>query len=650
MYLAIGHFALVLALCLTVAGAAAGLMALRGQASWARSARQSVFLVFGLLTIGIGILEYAFLTHDYALDYVAAHSSNDLPLFYLATALWGGHEGSLLLWVWILSLYAALAAWWHWQTHPRTMPYLLLISQAVMGGFLSLVVFLSNPYDMAAERLADGAGMNPLLQDPGMVFHPPFLYMGYVGFTIPFAFAMAALLSGRADAEWIRATRRWTLFSWLMLTFGIAMGGYWAYYELGWWGYWAWDPVENASFMPWLTGTAFLHSVMVQETRRMFKVWNVFLIIMTFTLSLLGTFLVRSGVLSSVHSFAADPSRGVYILLFMTAVLVLSFGALIVRASSLSAEARLDSLLSRESAFLYNNLFFLVATATVFAGTLYPLVFEAATGGKVTVGAPYYNTVFTPVMLAMTVLMGIGPLIPWRTASLQRIRRELAIPAGGAAIGALLAWLAGVHSLYALLGLAISGFVALAILADLRSAAAAQRSREAGSWLASAARAIWRNKRRFGGQMVHAGVVMVVIGLIGSNAFKEEKELMLKPGDRFQLGPYQVQLTRVGERSGANYSAVRGQLDVSLDGPPLFSLHPERRMYRNSRMPTTEAAIHDTWWRDVYLSLGNEAEGAWAVKAYLNPLVKWLWAGIVVMGLGTGLALLQGRRQKGTMQ
>jgi cytochrome c-type biogenesis protein CcmF len=288
MYLAIGHFALSLALCLALAGIGAALAALRGSPGWARSARYSVFLVFLTLTVSIGILEYAFLTHDYALDYVAAHSSNDLPLFYLATALWGGHEGSLLLWVWILSLYAALAAWWHWSTHPRTMPYLLLISQAVMAGFLSLVSFLSNPYQMASERLPDGAGMNPLLQDPGMVFHPPFLYMGYVGFTIPFAFAMAALLSGRADAEWIKATRRWTLFSWLMLTFGIAMGGYWAYYELGWGGYWAWDPVENASFMPWLTGTAFLHSVMVQETRRMFKVWNVFLIIMTFALSLLG--------------------------------------------------------------------------------------------------------------------------------------------------------------------------------------------------------------------------------------------------------------------------------------------------------------------------------------------------------------------------
>lgn len=645
MYLAIGHFALSLALCLALAGIGAALAALRGSPGWARSARYSVFLVFLTLTVSIGILEYAFLTHDYALDYVAAHSSNDLPLFYLATALWGGHEGSLLLWVWILSLYAALAAWWHWSTHPRTMPYLLLISQAVMAGFLSLVSFLSNPYQMASERLPDGAGMNPLLQDPGMVFHPPFLYMGYVGFTIPFAFAMAALLSGRADAEWIKATRRWTLFSWLMLTFGIAMGGYWAYYELGWGGYWAWDPVENASFMPWLTGTAFLHSVMVQETRRMFKVWNVFLIIMTFALSLLGTFLVRSGVLSSVHSFAADPSRGMYILLFMTVVLVLSFGALILRASKLSAEARLDSLLSRESAFLYNNLFFLVATATVFAGTLYPLALEAFTGGKVTVGAPYYNTVFTPVMLAMTALMGIGPLIPWRTVSPQRLRRELMLPVVGALLGVLASVIAGIHAVYPLLGLGLAYFVALSIVVDLLSAARALRQRDGCGVLASVPLAIWGNKRRFGGQMVHAGVVLVILGLIGSNAFKEEKELMLKPGDSFQLGPYQVRFEGVKERRGENYEAVTGRFVVQ-DGEPLV-LNPERRQYRNSRMPTTEAAIHDNWLRDVYLALGNEAEGAWAVKAYHNPLVKWLWAGIIVMGLGTILAMLQGRRKGG---
>jgi cytochrome c-type biogenesis protein CcmF len=646
MYLAIGHFALNLALCLTLAGIGAALAALRGSPGWARSARQSVFLVFITLSISIGILEYAFLSHDYALDYVAAHSSNDLPLFYLATALWGGHEGSLLLWVWILSLYAAVAAWRHWSTHPRTMPYLLLISQAVMAGFLCLVSFLSNPFTMASERLPDGAGLNPLLQDPGMVFHPPFLYMGYVGFTIPFAFAMAALLSGRADAEWIKATRRWTLFSWLMLTFGIAMGGYWAYYELGWGGYWAWDPVENASFMPWLTGTAFLHSVMVQETRRMFKVWNVFLIIMTFALSLLGTFLVRSGVLSSVHSFAADPSRGMYILLFMTAVLVLSFGALILRASKLSAESRLDSLLSRESAFLYNNLFFLVATATVFAGTLYPLALEAFTGGKVTVGAPYYNTVFTPVMLAMTALMGIGPLIPWRTVSLQRFRREMLTPVLGAVIGVVVSVLAGIHAVYPLVGLGLAYFVALSIVVDLLSAARALRKRDGCGWLPSLPLAIWGNKRRFGGQIVHAGVVLVILGLIGSNAFKEEKELMLKPGDSFQLGPYQVRFDGVKEHRGANYDAITGRF-VVLDGGRELVMNPERRQYRNSRMPTTEAAINDNWWRDVYLALGNEADGAWAVKAFLNPLVKWLWAGIVVMGLGTLLAMSHGRRKEG---
>src|SRR5574340_16663 len=647
MLISLAHFAVVLALSLTAVGVIAPLVALRtGLPAWLRVGRQAVYLTFAMLTLGIAGLEYTFLSHDYSLAYVAAHSNNDLPLFYLATALWGGHEGSLLLWAWLLSLYAAFAARLHWKTHPRTLPYLLLITSAVMFGFISLIVFISSPFELSKQIPADGQGLNPLLQDPGMVFHPPFLYLGYVGSTIPFPFAMAALFSGQVTEEWIRATRRWTLFAWLMLTFGIVMGGYWAYYELGWGGYWGWDPVENASLMPWLTGTAFLHSVMVQETRKSFKVWNVFLIIVTFALSLLGTFLVRSGVISSVHSFASDPSRGVYILLFMTIVLVVSFGALIVRSGKLKSEVGIDSLASREAAFLFNNLFFLVAAATVFIGTLYPLFLEALTGGKVTVGAPYYNKAFTPVMLAIILLMGIGPLIPWRKASAARLKKDFLLPLSVALLAAVASFALGVREFYPLIGLTVACFAATAIAVDFNAAARGVMRRDNLSWPRALFSAMTRNKRRFGGQLVHLGALVMMAGLIGSGAFKTEKDVVLSAGDSFTLGGYEVRFKGVKLHSGPNYEALTGFFDVYRGKEKIAELKPERRNYANSGMPTTEAAIHETWLRDIYLALGNASGEAYVVKAYLNPLVKWVWMGVILIGLGAAFALLQGRRRE----
>ncbi len=647
MFTEISRFAVLLALSLAAIGVAAPLAALcTGSPAWVRVGRQAAYLAFAMLTLGMAGLEYAFLSHDYSLAYVAAHSNDALPLFYLATALWGGHEGSLLLWAWLLSLYAALAARLHWNSHPRTLPYLLLVTSALLFGFLCMIVFLSSPFERLPEIPADGQGLNPLLQDPGMVFHPPFLYMGYVGFAIPFAFAMAALLSGRVSEEWLRATRRWTLFAWLMLTFGIVMGGYWAYYELGWGGYWAWDPVENASFMPWLTATAFLHSTMVQETRRSFKVWNLFLIILTFALSLLGTFLVRSGVVSSVHSFASDPARGMYLLLFLSVVLALGFGALIARSGRLGSEAGIDSPASREAAFLANNLLFLVAAATVCVGTLYPLFLEALTGGKVTVGAPYYNQVMPPLMLGVVLLMGVGPLIPWRRASAARLRKDFLLPAGGALAASASAFALGVREAYPLIGLAVAGFAAVAIALNFRDAARGTMRRDGLPW----ARAMWaamaRNKRRFGGLIVHAGVVMTMLGLIGSGAFRTEKDLLLKAGDSFALGGYTVLFRGAAYRDGHNYEALAASFEVRRGAEKIADLRPERRRYANSATPTTEAAIHGTWLRDLYLTLGSANGEAYAVKAYLNPLVKWIWAGVIVMGLGTLFALLQGRRRK----
>lgn len=642
---ALGQFSLILALALAAAASVSSLVGLAAeQPAWVRSARNAAFLIFALLTLSMGVLEYAFLAHDYSLKYVASHSNNTLPVFYLSTALWGGHEGSFLLWAWLLAAYSAIAARLHWRTHPQAMPYLLLINSAVLFGFLALIVFLSNPFESAGFIAPDGAGLNPLLQDPGMVFHPPFLYMGYVGFSIPFAFAMAALLRGRVNEEWIRATRRWTLFAWLMLTFGIVLGGYWAYYELGWGGYWAWDPVENASFMPWLVGTAFLHSVMVQETRRMFKIWNVFLIIVTFSLTLLGAFLVRSGVVSSVHSFASDPSRGIFILAFMSVVLIFSFGTLVLRGDRLKSEVSMDSMVSRESAFLFNNLFFLVAMATVFVGTLYPLMLEAFTGNKVTVGAPYYNAVFLPIMLAMVALMGVGPLLPWRKASAEALKRNFFLPAMVAVAGTAATVLAGLHDAYPLLGLAVVYFVFGTIVRDFHSGARATRRREGGNYASALGKAILRNKRRFGGLIVHFGVLMMIVGLIGSSVFRIEKDVVLKPGDSFTLGGYDVLFKGTEPVTGPNYSGVAGVLEVSRAGRKVAEMRPEKRTYPSSTMPTTEAAINDNWWRDIYLVLDKPTGDAFIIKGFLNPLVKWIWTGVMVMGAGVALSLWQRRR------
>jgi cytochrome c-type biogenesis protein CcmF len=645
---ALGQFSIIFALALSAATmAASGVALATSQPAWVRAARNATLLTFVLLTLSMGVLEYAFLSHDYSLKYVAAHSNNTLPVFYLSTALWGGHEGSFLLWAWLLSAYAAIAALLHWRTHPQAMPYLLLISAGVLFGFLALLVILSNPFETAEFLAPDGAGLNPLLQDPGMVFHPPFLYLGYVGFTIPFAFAMAALLRGKVNEEWIKATRRWTLFAWLMLTFGIVLGGYWAYYELGWGGYWAWDPVENASFMPWLVGTAFLHSVMVQETRRMFKIWNLFLIIVTFSLTLLGAFLVRSGVVSSVHSFASDPGRGIFILAFMSVVLVFSFGTLVLRGDKLKSEVSMDSMVSRESAFLFNNLFFLVAMATVFVGTLYPLMLEAFTGDKVTVGAPYYNAVFLPIMLAMVALMGVGPLLPWRKASTDALKRNFILPGAVAVVGTVATVIAGLRDPYPLLGMAVVYFVFGTIARDFHTGARATQRREGLGYMAALWRAMMRNKRRFGGLIVHFGVLMMIVGLIGSSVFRIEKDVVLKPGDSFALGGYDVLFKGTEAVSGPNYSGIAGVLEVSRDGRKVAEMRPEKRNYPSSSMPTTEAAINDNWWRDIYLVLDKPTGDAFIIKGFLNPLVKWIWTGVMVMGVGVALSLWQRRRIAG---
>ncbi|MBF0138415.1 MAG: heme lyase CcmF/NrfE family subunit [Magnetococcales bacterium] len=646
MWIEVGHFAALTALAMALTQTGAGVLGgILERPVWIRVGRQAALMVALLLTVATLGLVMAFLQHDFSVRYVAGHASLKLPLFYLATAMWGGHEGSLLLWVWLLSVFGALAIWRHWSTHAHSMPWVLGILGAVVVGFLLLVLFLSSPFERLFPVPPDGRDLNPLLQDPGMVFHPPFLYLGYVGFSVPYAFAMAALINGRSSSEWILATRRWTLFAWAMLTTGIVFGAYWAYYELGWGGYWAWDPVENASFMPWLTATAFLHSVMVQERRDMFRTWNLFLIITTFALSLLGTFLVRSGVLSSVHAFANDPGRGVFILIFMAVLLIFSFGVLVTRADILkSAAPQLDTLVCKESAFLFNNMFFVVASLTVLLGTLYPLALETLGGAKVSVGAPYFNKVFVPIMLCMLALMGFGPAIPWRRANAAVLGREFMPFLLLAVLAALLAWFLGVRHPYGVASVGLIVFVVITHVQDLRKGVAARRRREPGSIPVALGRLVMRNRRRYGGFVTHLGILMMVAGFIGSGLFQQERDLVMRTGDVMRIGSWQLTLESMGRAAQDNWQADEAVVRA-VKGSTTLTLRPQKRVYNGNSQPTTEAAIHTTWREDLYVVLGDPvAEGAWAFRIYVNPLVAWVWWGAGVMAFGVILAMMQGRR------
>ncbi|MEW6683308.1 MAG: heme lyase CcmF/NrfE family subunit [Nitrospirota bacterium] len=647
MIVELGHFSVIIALVLSVLGVFAPLVALRTKnADWLRVSRQALTLIFVLLAAGIASLEYAYLTRDFSVAYVASTSNSKLPLFYTIAALWGGHEGSLLLWVFILSAFSTVAVWLHWRTQPAIMPYLIAVESAVMFGFLMLIVFLSSPFERVFPPPLDGKDLNPLLQDPAMTMHPPMLYMGYVGFSIPFAFAMAALFSGRLGEEWIKVTQRWTIFAWLCLTIGIMMGGYWAYYELGWGGYWGWDPVENASFMPWLVGTAFLHSVMVQEKRKMFKVWNLFLVIVTFSLSLIGTFLVRSGVLTSVHTFATDPERGLYILIFLGAVLGTAFGTLIVRAPKLKSRIELDSVVSRESVFLFNNLFFLVAAATVFLGTLYPLMIETWKGAKVTVGPPYYNAVFMPIALGLLFLMGVGPYIAWRKASVDNLKRNFLTPLIVALVVTLAAFALGFRSPFSLAGAFVVGFAGSTILADIGKVSAFFARRDRVDYVRGFYRAFRNNQRRYAGTVTHVGVLVTVVGIIASTVYQTEKVVSVRVGDEFVLGDYRVKLAGIHDVRGPNWTAKEGRFELYRGEDLLTELKPQKRVYEATQSPTTESAIYAINMGHVFLTMPEVSpEGSATARGVINPLILWVWGGGGIMGLGILLNMFRPRRR-----
>lgn len=637
----IGLGATSLALVLSFAAIiAAGLAVQRNAPSFLHSARHALILNFILVTIGCFTIVYSFVVKDYSVLYVVQNSNSQLPLLYRLTALWGAHEGSLMLWLWFLAAFSALAVYVHWKSHPLSMPYVIITLAALQIGFLIFILFLSNPFIEVHPAMPDGRDLNPLLQDPGLAFHPPTLYMGYVGFSIPFAFAIAALVRGQSGREWVVTTRRWTLFSWVALTSGILLGGYWAYYELGWGGYWAWDPVENASLMPWLTGTAFLHSIMAQDQRNLFQTWNVFLIITTFALSLLGTFLVRSGVLTSVHSFAADPGRGAYILVFLIVVSVAAYGLLVWRGQRLIGPHKVSNLVSRESALLYNNLMFVAAAVIVLTGTLYPLAIEVLTGERVSVAAPYFNKVMAPLMLGIVLLMGLGPLVPWRKSSLKKMRDQFALPAGLAALVAIASGFLGATDVIALLAIGLVAFVFIATLLDVIRAVKAHMKVTDRSFGSSLTKLAASNQRRYGGFIVHMGTLVLIIGVIGSAFFKEEATVTLSKGEQVSVGPYTMTFQSMIPQKGPNYSERMAFFEWRKEDGSVGVLNPSKRNYPVTKTVTTEAAILSTLLGDLYVVLGNETKaGAVVTRAYWNPLVNWIWIGWMVILAGVLFAM-----------
>jgi cytochrome c-type biogenesis protein CcmF len=636
----IGHFALILALALAVVQAALPLAgASRGIISWMRLARPVAQGQFVYVLIAYACLTWSFYAHDYSVLYVVEHSNSGLPWYYRIAAVWGGHEGSLMLWMLMLTGWTFAVSVLSRRLPEDMVARVIGVLGLVSTGFLLFILSTSNPFERLLPAALDGRDLNPLLQDPGLVFHPPLLYMGYVGFSVAFAFAISALLGGRLDAAWARWSRPWTTVAWMFLTCGIALGSYWAYYELGWGGWWFWDPVENASFMPWLVGTALIHSLAVTEKRGSFKSWTVLLAIITFSLSLLGTFLVRSGVLTSVHAFATDPSRGIFILGLLATVVGSSLLLFAIRAPRVRAEAGF-SVFSRESLLLMNNVLLVVAAGTVLLGTLYPLLLDALDLGKISVGPPYFESVFVPLMAPLVFLMGIGPLARWKKASLPEMAVRLRWAFGSAAVIAVaLPFVLGKWTPMMALGLLLAAWILSSTVYNL--ARRVRRAREAGTRpFASLSRSYW------GMQLAHTGIAVFIIGVTLVKGLEVERDLRMEIGDVATIAGYQFRFDGITNVAGPNYRAARGYFQVMKDGRDVAVMRPEKRTYDAQGQPMTEAAIDTGLFRDLYVSLGEPVgDSAWSVRIYCKPFVKWIWSGCLLMALG-GLLAVSDRRYR----
>lgn len=638
--IAIGNLALFLALLASIYSVVASVYGgLRRRRDFVASGEHAAWACWGTVLVATAVMVHALVTHDFSIKYVASYSSTTLPLRFRVAALWGGMEGSLLFWVVILTSMFAVALWQNRERNRELMPFVTATVMTTTAFFLALLAFITPPFAQLAYIPAEGTDLNPLLQNYWMQIHPPTLYMGYVSWTIPFGFAIAALATGRLDDLWIRTTRRWVLAAWFFLTCGNLLGARWAYEVLGWGGYWAWDPVENAAFMPLMTGTAYLHSVMIQERKDMLKVWNMSLIIMTFCLTIFGTFLTRSGVISSVHSFT-ESGLGPFFLSFLAVVIVISVGLLIYRLKDLRPRHQLDSVLSRESAFLFNNLLLVGIAFATFWGTIFPVLSEWVRGVKITVGPPFFNQVNAPLGIGLLLLMGIGPIIAWRRSTVANLVKTFLWPTVIGVAGGVVAFALGVRSLSAMLVISMSAFVIYTIVWEFHRGATARRSMVGESYGTALMALLTKNQRRYGGYVIHLGVVFMFIGVTMSSVYRVEEMYTVSPGESFSIGDYDLAYEGVRDLSDDHVARLAATLVVSQNGEQIAVLEPEKRFYKRPEQPATEVAFRSTLKDDLYVILGS-AEGEVATfQAYINPLVAWLWLGGIVLVIGTGIAIV----------
>jgi cytochrome c-type biogenesis protein CcmF len=639
----LGHSCILLAFIIALVGMVSPLVAARtGEERYLSLARYALLGQFLLVTLAAFALIYGLISTDFSIKYVAFNTTRATPIYYRVTGLWGALEGSLLLWEWLLIIFAAITAWVYRDRHREMMPWVIMIFSIVSVFFLCVIGFLSNPFEIISPVPADGRGLNPLLEDANMMTHPPLLYTGFVGLTVPYAFAMAALIVGKLDEAWIVSTRRWTIIAWFFLTAGNLVGAWWSYHVLGWGGYWAWDPVENAAFMPWLPATAFLHSVQVQERRRMLKVWNLSLIIVAFSLTIFGTFLTRSGILSSIHAFSSGPVGG-FFLGFLTLILLSSFGLLAYRADLLREQPELDAMVSRESAFLLNNIVLVSALFTIFLGTIFPLLSEAVAGVQVSVGAPYFNSVTVPLFLFLVFLMAMGPMIAWRRASWDNLKRNFLWPATSALLLGLGLFVWKVRDFLPLLGFTLLAFVVLTILYDT-TLALRTRKRIAGEGILRGLITLTRrNQRRYGGLVVHLGVVLIIMGIAGSMTYSIEKEATLAVKQNLQVGNYRIQFQGLTGSQQPTHFRVEGAFRVFHSGNDEGILSPALKFFPTQQSPVGRAVHQSSLSEDIYLILSGFSEldrNQATLKVLVRPLVIWMWIGGFVITLGTLICIL----------
>ena len=630
----IGHFCLILALCMAIAQSALPIagIALRTPSLLA-STRYAARGQLLFLALAFVALTYAFISHDFSVYYVVQNSNTALPLMYRIAAVWGAHEGSLLLWVLMLAGWTAVLSWYSREVPDKFLAQVLAVLGFVSIGFLLFLILTSNPFNRIIPAAVEGRDLNPLLQDPGMVFHPPMLYMGYVGFSVAFAFAVAALISGRLDAAWARWSKPWTNMAWIFLTLGIALGSWWAYYELGWGGWWFWDPVENASFMPWLVGTALIHSLSATEKRGLFKSWTVLLAMLAFSLSLIGAFLVRSGVLTSVHTFATDPHRGTFLLLLIGLVIGSSLAIYGYRAGSIRSTGTY-TIVSREAGILLNNVFLVTAAATILLGTLYPLFLDALGLGKVSVGPPYFNSVFIPLTMPLAALAGVGALSRWKRDRFNRLFKGLwpfLVLSIAAGLG--LPLLAdGPYQWLAAVGLCLALWTTLSTIFGLYDRVKYQRHKLRA--LVNQPRGIW------GMSIAHLGIAVFVVGVTMVSLYEQEQDVRMAPGDSHELGGLVFEFDGVNQGAVYNYITYKGTMVAKQGDRQVATIFPEKRFYPIQEEPMTEAGIQPGLFRDLYVSLGEQLDesGAWSVRIHVKPFVRWIWAGAILMALGAFLA------------